>query len=259
MARKPPPDWSAIEKVYSTGTLSNRQIAQQFGCHESSIRQRAIEFEWTRNLKADVRAATERKLLKATLKVEIPRSPANEPRAGYAPDTRKTAIAEEKALVEGASDLIAGVVIEHRRLTLRGRVIVDTLFDQLTYVIENREDIEDAIYEECKADQNGLRRSRMLAAVSLPTNAGVVKDLAGALKLLVANERQAYGLSDKIPDKAPENPAHDAETAEQLRYVHEMLTRGPMARPGGPLKVIDQPAPAANGHANGALNGKGHK
>lgn len=47
------------------------------------------------------------------------------------------------------------------------------------------------------------------------------------------------------------------EMAEQLRYVHKMLTTGPLARPGGMLKVIDQPA--ANGHANGALNGKGHK
>lgn len=47
------------------------------------------------------------------------------------------------------------------------------------------------------------------------------------------------------------------EQREQIRYVHEMLTRGPMARPGGPLKVIDQPA--VNGAANGALNGKGHK
>ena len=49
------------------------------------------------------------------------------------------------------------------------------------------------------------------------------------------------------------------EQREQLRYVHEMLTRGPMARPGGPLPVIDQPARVTNGAGNGALNGKGHK
>lgn len=62
-------------------------------------------------------------------------------------------------------------------------------------------DIEQAIDEDTKSDRDGKRKAAMLKAVSLPTRAGVMRDLSVALKNLIPLERQAFNLDEK--DKGP--------------------------------------------------------
>jgi hypothetical protein len=219
MGRKASYDWGAIEKVYRTGTLSNRQIAEKFECGESAIRDRAKRYLWTRDLKDAVAQATAQKILRAGLRTKL--------RTSYAPS--------EKELVENASDMQTDRVLTHRSLTVEGLEVSAELLSQI------------------KAQAQEANPEKLPALVSM------FKDWSTGLKPLVLTDRLNHGLGDKPAEKAPENPANDAAAAEQIRYVHKLLTTGPMARPGGPLPVIDQPpAKVANG-ANGALNGKGHK
>lgn len=74
--------------------------------------------------------------------------------------------------------------------------MVETLVTELQEATENRDDIEDAIEEETRGDQNGKRRAMMLRAVSLSSRSGVILNLSSAMKNLVGLERQAFNLNN---------------------------------------------------------------
>ena len=67
---------------------------------------------------------------------------------------------------------------------------------QLVETAVNRESIENDIEEETKGDETNQRRYRMIKAISLPTNAAVMRDLSTAMKNLVGMERQAFNLDE---------------------------------------------------------------
>lgn len=57
-------DWEAVSLRYRTGTESLRTIAADFGITEGAIRQRAKKEDWTRDLSARVKQATDQALLR---------------------------------------------------------------------------------------------------------------------------------------------------------------------------------------------------
>jgi hypothetical protein len=188
-------DWAACEADYRSGSLSNRQLAELYGCGESGVRDRAKRFGWQRDLSEAVRKATNAKLLRAELRSADPRSDAQ--------------------IVDDGAELRAAVIRAQRVTIGRGQKAVEELFSELEEGNKNRDEIEAAILEETKGVGQAQRRGMMLRAVALPTRSTVLVNLANAAKTFTGLERQAFNI-DVATDPA-NNP--DAPTTIQFVFV----------------------------------------
>ncbi len=92
------PDWEAIERAYRAGSLSIRNIADQHGIAEGTIRKRAKKHGWLRDLSEQVQQAARDKLTRKAVRTE---------RTQDAPRT-------DAEIVEEASTEAASVVLAHR-------------------------------------------------------------------------------------------------------------------------------------------------
>ncbi len=181
MAERPEIDWEAIDREYAAGMLSVREIARRYSCSEGAIRKRAKAEGWERDLTAKVQKEVRRKLVREGVRSE----------------------ASEREIIEQASETGVTIVKLHRKSIQKSQNIVDSLLEQLSEFAEERDEIEKAIIDETKGKNgkvDGLRRARMLKAVSLPSHSVVLRDLSMAQKNLIALERQAYNLNGHSPD-----------------------------------------------------------
>lgn len=175
---KPPKrqiDWERIEQEYRAGQLSIGEVARQHGVVTGAIHNRAKRYSWTRNLAAAVRQAVQAKLVTDGVTDDVTGPHAQE--------------AIERAAVRGVE-----VVRQHRKDISTGRLIVASLMEELTQASERRDEIEEEVELETAGDRDTKRRNLMLRAVSLPSRAGVIRDLSGAMRNLVGLERQAFSL-----------------------------------------------------------------
>ncbi len=177
MARKQV-DWEAIEKEYTLGQKSLRVIAKEFDTTAGTISKRAKKENWYQDKSEEVRRKTQAALLKETLNGNRKR---NTP-------TRDD--------IEGTVRTNIQVITNHRKTLKYGHKLIEKLFAQLEETVENRSEIEQEIKSETASEGlAGLNRRRMmLRSVSLPSNAGILKDLSAALKSLIPLERQAFNL-----------------------------------------------------------------
>lgn len=192
-------DWEAIEREYRAGQLSVIEIGRQHGVSHTAINKRAKKELWTRNLAERVRREITNRLV-----------------SGEVSETNA------RVAVETAADRGVQVVREHRKDIAEGRSLIGMLFSELRRTTENLDEVEEAIEAETGADQNGQRRSMMLKAVALPSRAGVLRDLSGALKNIIGLERQAFNL-----DATPE------ETVGGLHSLLEAIDGKSRGLPGG--------------------------
>lgn len=173
MAKRKQYDWESIEREYRLGQKSMRALSEEFGPNISNISRHAKKHGWVQDKSKEVRQRTN-----ATLIAQQKRN--NE--AGI------------KAAVQTNIEVITG---QRVRLS-QGQIIVGRLFEQLHEVIENRDEIEKTIREETGEDgrPNYAKRAMMLKAVSLPSHAAILKNLASAIKDLNTQERLAFNIDD---------------------------------------------------------------
>ena len=170
-------DWEAIEREYRAGQCSVAEIGRRFGISHPAILKRAKRDGWTRNLAAKVREAVTAKLVTSEV----------------------TGAAGQRETIEAAAARVVQVIREHRTSIGRAQRLVKALFGELEEATENRDEIDEAIEAESRDEDKGKRRAMMLRAVALPSRSGVIVNLSGALKTLVALERQAFGLDAEVP------------------------------------------------------------
>jgi transposase len=238
-------DLLAIEADYRAGLLSLRAIAAKHGVSEAVIRKwakKAVDGEgkaapWARDLKPQVEARA------AEILSQDRGKSAAHVRAAVRTPHAQTEIArtvrtqtEETQIVEVASRAVVQVVREHRQSILAGRQMVGLLLGQLDDAATHRAHLEDEIEHETVGDKVGKRRVAMLRAVSLPAHAGVMRDLATAMKHLVGLERQAFGLS---ADADPEPPTSKLEGLESDDEDFAELRAAFEKRLGRPMDVTD--------------------
>ncbi|KTC33755.1 hypothetical protein AO265_35880 [Pseudomonas sp. ABAC61] len=174
------PDWEVIERAYRAGALSIRTIAERQCVSDTAIRKKAKALGWARDLSDQVRKEVRSKLVRGEVR--------NDQGANRELDAE---------IIEEAAEEGAQVVRSHRRDIRKATNIANLLMDDLLTTIKRREEIEDAIAEETADDESGFRRSSMLAAVALPSNAKTLFQLSSAMKNLQVLERQAFGLDEK--------------------------------------------------------------
>lgn len=197
MSKRKPIDWEAIEREYRVGQLSLRALAEKHGCTAAAISKKAKEKGWVRDASQEVRERTRAALLA-------------QPKEAGVDGVNTTVNAPTPADIETAVQTNLQVIGRHRRDIAKGHGLVSMLFQQLEDAATHREEIEDAICEETKGDENTRRRNQMLKLVGLPTHAGVLRDLSTALKNLIPLERQAYNLDEQ---------EHEEPYEERLRRL----------------------------------------
>lgn len=208
------PDWEAIERDYRAGILSIRELASQHGVSDTAIRKHAKKHGWTRDLTAKVQERAKALVVRAEVRT------ANNLRT-------------ERELVEEAAQTVAAVQMLHRRDVAAGRGLVELLMTQLHEAASHRDDIEEAIDEEYAEDMEAagknpgakeaarVKRTMMRRAVSLPTHAMTIRNLANAMKALIPLERQAFNLGDETPPPPP--PDGTQASLEQLGRLANKL------------------------------------
>lgn len=211
-------DWETIEREFRAGQLSTRVIASQHGITEGAIRKRAKTEGWTRDLSERVRREARSQLLKD----------------GTQPGTQEQR-ANEARTVEAAALRQVEVVRQHRQAIGRGRDLTLRLLDELDATTSHIGQLETEIEAATASDLNSTRRTAMLKAVSLPSRAGVIKDLSAAAKNWVALERQAFNIDDGADANEPATKGDvrsalkklDQDKRDQLRAIAEQLAGGP--------------------------------
>lgn len=186
-----PPDWELAESLYRAGHLSLAEIGSRVGVSKQAIDKRAKKLGWERDLTQQVRQAIKAKLTQQAVDDSVD---------GFHGKGRPSPV----EIVEAAAEQGAQVVQHHRRDIKAGRELCALLMGQLYEATTEREAIELAIMEETAGDPFPHRRRQMLNAVNLASRAGVIRDLATAMKSLQALERTAFGLKEEAGDEIPD-------------------------------------------------------
>ena len=191
--KKAPPDWEKAEGLYRAGHLSLSEIGARIGVSKVSVKKHMDKAGVTRDLTPAVRQATKRKVQEQAV---------NDAANGW--HGKRAKALTDREIIESSALAGAQVVECHRRDVKAGRELCTLLVGELYQATTQIEEIEQAITEETADDQTGHRRAMMRRAVSLPSRAGVIRDLTSAMKNLHALERVAFGLDEKDAGDVPE-------------------------------------------------------
>jgi TPR repeat protein len=171
-------DWERVEADYRAGVLSLREIASAHGLSHGAINKRAKRDGWDRDLNAAIQARADAMVARQALRAE----------------QRAAKKADDRVIVEANAERIAQIRGEHRADITRMRDLAlqllaeceaeagdPDLFERLGEVIADGDE---------KALNEAYRK-----AISLPQRIKGVKELAETMRLLVALEREAYGIT----------------------------------------------------------------
>lgn len=182
MAERKQVDWESVERDYSAGLLTLREIADKYGTTEGGVRYKAKQKNWIRDLSKKIEQQVENKLRKEELRSEL----------------RKENEITEREVVEANAQVIVNIKLSHRKDIARGRGLVIKLFDELEACTDNKE-LFDELGELLRSeDKNGQDKLNDLyhKIISMPQRIDSVKKLSESLRILIDKERQAFGIVD---------------------------------------------------------------
>ena len=181
MAERKHVDWESVERDYSAGLLSLREIAAKYGVDESGIRYKAKRNGWTRDLSKKIEQRTEDKLRKDLLRSEL----------------RSENTISEKEIIEVNAQAIVNIKLAHRGDIRKSKNIVNALFDELELTTDNRELFEqlgELLRQESESGQDKLN-DIYKKCISMSQRIDGVKKLTDALKTMIGLEREAYDIT----------------------------------------------------------------
>lgn len=182
-------DWERIELDYRAGIKSLREIADGTGVSHVTVSKRAKAHGWVRDLSKKIQAKADELVNKAMV---------NKP-------VNTASAVSERETIDANAQAVATVKMAHRKDIQRTRSITMALLDELelqtgrdtVVMLEQLGEIMRSEDDKGQDRLNDLYRK----IVSLPGRAKTMKDLGDSLRILVALERQAFGLDDK--DNSP--------------------------------------------------------
>ncbi len=170
MAERKQVDWESVERDYSAGLLSLREIAAKYNTTHTTIKTKADKENWSRNLGAKIAAAADKKLSKLQLSTEL--------------STEKAA--SEKEVVEANAQAIVNIKLGHRTSIKKVNSLVESLLDEIETLNKDK------------------------SVENLPMRVDVTKKLMDTLKTSIDKEREAYGITNLEQTQKPvENMTND--------------------------------------------------
>jgi len=156
MAERKQVDWEGVERDYSAGLLSLREIADKYGTTEGGIRYKAKQKDWSRDLSQKIEQRTNEKLRKTELRTEL----------------RSEKAVTEKEIIEANAQAIVNVKLGHRTSIKKVNSLVESLIDEIETLNKDK------------------------SVENLPMRVDVTKKLMDTLKTSIDKERQAFGIVD---------------------------------------------------------------
>ena len=181
MAERKQVDWESVERDYSAGLLSLREIGDKHGVTEGAIRKRAKKEEWIRDLTAKIAKKSDDLVRKEMVRSEV----------------RSEKIISEKEIIEVNAQAIVNIKLAHRGDIRKSKNIVNALFDELELTTDNRELFEqlgELLRQESESGQDKLN-DIYKKVISMPQRIDGVKKLTDALKTMIGLEREAYDIT----------------------------------------------------------------
>lgn len=184
-------DWESVEIQYRAGIRSLKDIGREFDVSDAAIVKRAKRDGWTRDLKAKIHAKAESKVSESLVSAEV---------------SSRTRV-REREVIEANAQAVANVRLAHRTDIQRTRRITMALLEELegqtgAEAVDLLSKLGDLMRSDDDKGQDKLN-DLYHKIISLPGRARTMKDLGESLRVLVALERQAFGMDDK--DNAPED------------------------------------------------------
>ena len=181
MAERKQVDWESVERDYSAGLLSLREIGDKHGVTEGAIRKRAKKEEWIRDLTAKIAKKSDDLVRKEMVRSEV----------------RSEKIISEKEIIEVNAQAIVNIKLAHRGDIRKSKNIVNALFDELELTTDNRELFEqlgELLRQESESGQDKLN-DIYKKCISMSQRIDGVKKLTDALKTMIGLEREAYDIT----------------------------------------------------------------
>jgi len=183
MAERKQVDWESVERDYSAGLLSLREIAAKYGVSPSLITRKKNEGEWPRDLTSKIQA-----------KADSIITGVNTGGVNAGVNSKK---ASEKEIINANAQAIVNIKLAHRGDIRKSKNIVNSLFDELELTTDNRELFEqlgEMLRNESDSGQDKLN-DIYKKVISMPQRIDGVKKLADALKTMIGLEREAYDIT----------------------------------------------------------------
>lgn len=188
------PDWDAIERVYRTNTLSNRELGSAYGISETAIRKRAKKYGWTRDLEQRVRERSEELVRQHEVREALAG------RGTVPPAITRDINTPEDMAVEIGAAATANIKLSHKRGAVRMRAFADQLMDEVQQSLGSQDALREVA--EVLAAVNDTTPEKLMEVmqrvVSLPGRVDTLKKLAEAVKIVYGLEREAWGMDKAV-------------------------------------------------------------
>ena len=176
-------DWERIEVDYRAGLLSLRELAIAHpNTNHVAIARRAKKEGWTRDLTAKIKAKAEDLVTRSVV----------------TPDETARRAVTEKEVVEAGAAAIVQVRLSHRTDIQRSKRLVNTLLEHL-------EELGLPKVPDKGKPESETQAVRTLCLATLKDQSVILDKLVGTQKVLVAMEREAFGIAQMV--EAPDAPA----------------------------------------------------
>lgn len=198
MTDKAAPDWELIETHYRAGVLSLREIAIACpGANHVAIARRAKKFGWVQDLSAKIKAKANDLVTRQAVTEAVTASRA----------------VSDRNVIEANAHAIADIRMAHRGDIGRNRRLALKMMEELEALTDNRElfaQLSDLIAgveegEDGTSDAYEKMQQAFRGALSLPGRVKMSKELSETLRVLIALERQAYGIDEGTGEESYED------------------------------------------------------
>lgn len=180
MAEKRVIDWESIEREYSAGIKTDREIGREFLVSHVSIGKRAAKYGWTKDLSAKIKAKAESIVTKSEV------------------TNRRTteSLVTEKQIIEANANIQATIQLRQRGRIQKHQDLGEKLLKELEAQTTGVEDFE-RLAELMKSDDGFDKLNELYKKViATPSRIDSFKKLSESLKTLTGLERQAFGMAD---------------------------------------------------------------
>ena len=174
-------DWDAVERDFRTGKFTQRELADKYGVTHGAIGKRAREKGWQKDLTAEIRQATNAKLVQELVASEV---------AKGSQEVANTVLI--------AAEVNKQVILAHRTGLQDITKVKRALLEQIEQAASNLPDLAEVIETLRKPDEKGMDRvnDAMHKAMSRSALVDDLKKLADVDERVRKGEREAFGLDE---------------------------------------------------------------